>query len=64
MTKPQSPPDTDKLKRESPGETSKIPDNDVGGGGRPAGKPDAPSDPNHRPGGSHPGGSAGMQRNR
>ncbi len=37
MTKPI--PDTDPLKREPPGEISKVPDNDVGGGGRPAGKP-------------------------
>ena len=38
MTKPV--PDTDPLKREPPGEVSKVPDDDVGGGGRPAGKPD------------------------
>lgn len=38
MTNPL--PDTDPLKREPPGEVSKVPDNDVGGGGRPAGKPD------------------------
>jgi hypothetical protein len=40
-------PDTDPLKRESPGETSKIPDTDVGKGGRPAGSPgiDVPAHP-------------------
>ena len=37
MTKPM--PDTDPLKREPPGEISKVPNNDVGGG-RPAGKPE------------------------
>jgi len=40
-------PDTDPLKREPPGKTSKIPDHDVGEGGRPAGKPgiDVPDQP-------------------
>jgi len=55
-------PDTDPLKREAPGETSKVPDTDVGEGGRPAGKPgiDVPAKPGEptpyptRPG--HPGG--------
>ena len=45
MTKPM--PDTDPLTREPPGETSKVPDNDVGEAGRPAGKPgiDIPAEP-------------------
>ncbi|TFL13695.1 hypothetical protein CSC67_10575 [Pusillimonas caeni] len=48
MTKPI--PDTDPLKREPPGELSKVPDNDVGEAGRPAGKPgekgiDVPAEP-------------------
>ena len=45
MTKPM--PDTDPLTREAPGETSKVPDSDVGEGGRPAGKPghDIPGKP-------------------
>ena len=51
MTKPI--PDTDPLKREPPGEVSKVPDTDVGEGGRPAGKPDESEEPptgdRHRP---------------
>ena len=38
MNKPL--PDTDPLKRDEPGETGRVPGNDVGGGGRPSGKPD------------------------
>ena len=51
MTKPM--PDTDPLKREPPGATSKVPDSEVGEGGRPVGKPDEAFDPptgdKHRP---------------
>lgn len=38
-TQPGATPDTDPLKREPPGEFSRIPDNDVGKGGRPSGRP-------------------------
>ncbi|NYT81371.1 hypothetical protein H0A70_07695 [Alcaligenaceae bacterium] len=38
MSKPM--PDTDPLKREPPGATSKLPGSDIGEGGTPAGKPD------------------------
>lgn len=40
-------PDTDPLKREEPGEPGRVPDTDVGEGGRPSGKPgvDIPADP-------------------
>lgn len=37
MTRPM--PDTDPLKREQPGETSKIPSKDTGGGALPPGRP-------------------------
>lgn len=51
MTKPM--PDTDLLKREPPGEVSKVPDTDVGEGGRPVGKPEEreppPTGDKHRP---------------
>lgn len=47
MNKPM--PDTDPLKRDEPGSTGRVPGNDVGGGGRPAGKPDDTSDTDDRP---------------
>ncbi|HLT98874.1 MAG TPA: hypothetical protein VKZ70_03935 [Burkholderiaceae bacterium] len=60
MTRPV--PDTDPLKREAPGEGNRVPDTDVGEGGRPGGKPgiDLPAEPGRptpepsNPG--HPGG--------
>ena len=62
MSKPM--PDTDPLKREPPGETSKVPGTDVGEGGRPAEKPgiDIPAQPGQptpdRTHPDHPGGPA------
>ncbi|RTZ40938.1 hypothetical protein EKL30_14675 [Candidimonas sp. SYP-B2681] len=62
MTKPM--PDTDPVKREPPGEISKVPNNDVGGGGRPAGKPEeeTPDSKGNRQDNVQPGGDEPTSR--